>query len=207
MANYRFVCSIDSFEEAHDVVSCVFMELNKVSANGRLHKFSDPKQIIETLLGAVVNYGVDLFGEQEKGSEIFMAGFVESARLVGEKVVGTIQVTSKKLLDKLNKGTNLFVSVSGQGSSILKKGFTEIRNPEVTHVQIWESTQKNPLSKPQAGFESAKNEKNSEIDESVLFTGSTTAATLTDPSRQNLPEQEPNNESRAWSGWKEEYKR
>jgi len=168
--SYLFV-SRTEFQESSGLVSATFMELDKVSENKRLYRFENAQEIIDSLIGSAVRFGVDLFGRHlTKGS---IVGIVESAQLVGKKIVGTIRITTQSILDKLKKGIKFLLSVGGIGFPTFKKGYTIIENPEIQHVQMWESNQKNLLGQPQsAGFNSAKIEKILEIQESVLFCGS-----------------------------------
>ena len=170
--SYLFVTKT-SFQESVGLVSATFIELDKISDNGRLYKFSEAQEIIKGLVGSPVRYGVNWLGQHIKGSKAREIGFVESAKLVGKKIIGSIRITAKDILSRLKSGIKFLLSVGGEGLGIIRKGFTEMRELEVTHVQIWESGQKNILGQPQtAGFPSAKVEKILEIQESVLYAGS-----------------------------------
>ena len=170
---YLFVSSVGKFEESVGLVSCTFMELDKKSENGRLYRFEDAEQIIETLIGSPIRYGINWLGKHLEGSETREVGFVESAELIGKKVVGSIRITSKDILSKIKSGVKFLLSVGGKAGMVLKKGFVEMINPKVEHVQLF------PTSQGEAGFSSAKVEKILEIEESVLYAGSNTLALLT----------------------------
>lgn len=168
--SYLYVSKVGSFEESTALVSATFCELDKKSQNNRVYRFSDAQGIIESLIGSVVKFGVDKLGKHMEYAPL--VGIVESAFLEGKTIKGKIRISSQKIIEKLKKGIKFLVSIGGFGSAIVHKTFTEIVEPIIEHVQIWQSSQTNILGEKQiAGFSKAKIEKVLEIEESCLVIG------------------------------------
>jgi len=169
-SQFLFVSKTIEFNESTALVSAVFCELDKKSENGRVYRFSDANEIIESLIGSVVYFGVDIFGRHLKNKVV---GIVEEAVLVGKTIKGKIRIDSQSIIEKLKSGVKFLVSIGGTAYAKIRKGFMEMVNPIVNHIAIWESSQRNIYGEKQsAGFSSAKIDKILEIEESVLFCGS-----------------------------------
>jgi len=168
--SYLYVSKVSDFEESTALCQVTFAELDKKSTNNRVYRFSDAQGIIQSLIGSVVKFGVDKMGKHIRFAPL--VGIVESAFLEGKTIKGKIRIDSQDIINKLKKGIKFLVSIGGFGSAIVHKTFTEIVEPIIEHVQIWQASQTNILGEKQiAGFSKAKIEKVLEIEESCLVIG------------------------------------
>ena len=150
-----------------EITAC---ELDKVSGNGRLYRFAEKEQLRDSLINSPIFYGITSTGKHKKNEQV---GFVESAKIVGNKIKAIVKVTSTKILNSLKSGfKNFLFSVGGVAdlAKLIQRGakkFIEMVGAKITHLNIWQSN--NPKT---AGFESAKLEKVLEFQESVLLISS-----------------------------------
>lgn len=151
------------------------MELDKTSRNNRFYTIEEGASIIKKLKGKPVYYGTDKFGRHDNPlknpkSKQKPIGFIESARIIGNKIKAVIKITKKTLVDKIRKGVKFWFSVGGNAlSEVVKKvkgklvHFLKGINPN--HIQMVD------VGTP-IGFKDAKLDKVLEINETVFFCSS-----------------------------------
>jgi len=148
------------------------MELEKVSKNKRLYQIKEGKQIADSLKGKPIYYGTDVFGRHDNPiknpkSKKEPVGFVETARVVGNKIKAVIRIFNEKLISALKKGVRYLFSIGGQAiSETIKKIGNKIvhvlNGARCNHLQLVDKG--TPV-----GFPSAKMEKLIEIQETVMI--------------------------------------
>lgn len=176
MDNFFFVSSELEFEESVGdkgarIVATV-MELEKVSGNNKLYKIEEGEQIAKSLAGVPVYYGTDWMGKHDNPikdpkSNNDPVGFVEIAKVVGNKIKATIKITAHNIIDTLKQGVKYLFSVGGNAISETIKHIGEkivhiLHGARCNHLQIV------PFGTP-VGFPSAKLEKVLEINETVML--------------------------------------
>jgi len=150
-----------------EVLAC---ELDKISENGRLYSFQDAEIMRSSLEGKAIYYGITPEGTHLKASETRKIGFVESAKIVGRKIMAILKVTDSGILESLKAGArNFLCSVGGVADKarliISKtKKFIQMIKPRCTHLQFWQSSDSS-----EAGFKGAKVKRVLEFQESRLF--------------------------------------
>lgn len=177
-----FPRDIQIFEEAtssYARIQITAMELDKVSNNDNLYKFSEKESIKKSLIGKPVFYGLKVKRKrisptkvirEQKHLKKVKIGFIESAKIVGNKIKAVVKITDLDILGMLKKGIKDFLfSVGGVASRarIVIRGakkFTEMVGAKVTHLAMWKSKHE----KKEAGFESARMEKLLEFSECAL---------------------------------------
>lgn len=148
-------------------IFATFCELDKPSANDRVYRFVEGKQIAKSLIGKFIRYGADWRGKHLK--DVPEIGKVENAWVKGKKIKGVIRIWAKKFVAAIKKGKKFLLSVGGvaQFSETVKKGgkfITKLYHAICTHLQLL------PNNPERAGFPSAKMHKIIEINESVMLT-------------------------------------
>ena len=147
------------------------MELDKVSRNKNLYRFSERYEIARSIIGRKVRWGISRVGKHLKGLRTKVVGFVESTKVVGNKIRAVIKITDTDVISMLKSGIKraFRFSVGGvaQTARLVQKAgkrFFELIGARVNHLQMWLS------EKPrESGFESAKVEKVLEFSESALI--------------------------------------
>lgn len=153
-------------------ILATIMELEKPSRNNRLYKITEGEQIANSLKGKPVYYGTDAFGRHDnpfknKKSKNEPVGFVEVARVVGNKIKGVIRIFNNKMITALRKGVKYLFSVGGNAISetikkIKGKLIHILTGARCNHLQIID------MGTP-VGFPDAKMEKLIEIQETVMI--------------------------------------
>lgn len=95
----------------------VFAEIEKLSEQGTMYRFEDAKTLTETLIGSPVYYGVDLYNRHVK-QQRNRIGFVESAKLVGKRIIGSIIIkpindVGRMVFSLLKSGGKFLFSIGG----------------------------------------------------------------------------------------------
>lgn len=100
--------------EPYAIISGVFLQLDQPSLGRehRIYRFSEARQMIDSLIHRPVYYGSDVFGIH-KTSKKDLVGRVEACILRGSKLIGFVKITSRTLIDKLRRGLRLLFSVGG----------------------------------------------------------------------------------------------
>jgi len=174
MGNFFFVSSEVTFEETTSkgarLVATV-MELEKASMNGRWYRIEEAESIAKSLEGKPVYYGVDPMGRHDnplmkKNSKRKPVGFVETAKVVGNKIKAVIKIVDYGIIETLKRGVKYLFSVGGNAiSEVIKKIKGKIvhimKGARCNHLQILDAN--TPV-----GFPNAKQEKLIEINETVL---------------------------------------
>lgn len=163
------------FEETMDKgarILATIMELEKPSKNDCLYLIKEGKQIADSLKGKPVYYGTDPFGRHDNPiknpkSKKQPVGFVEIARVVGNKIKGVIRIFNNKMISALRKGVKYLFSVGGNAiSETIKKIKGKIvhilHGARCNHLQVVD------MGIP-VGFPNAKMEKLIEIQETVMI--------------------------------------
>jgi len=176
---FYFVSPEVSFEETSKGARLVatVMELAKVSKNGRMYRIEEAKAIAKSLIGDYVYYGVDWAGrhcnpvlrKEGKCSKAEPVGFVESTKVLGNKIKAVINITSEGIIQALKGGVKFLFSVGGNAiSETIKKIGGKLvhilKGAKCNHLQILDAG--TPV-----GFPSAKMEKLIEINETVMVCG------------------------------------
>jgi len=174
---FYFVSPEVSFEETSRGARLVatVMELATVSKNGRMYRIEEAKAIAKSLIGNDIYYGVDWAGRhcnpilRKKGecSKAEPVGFVESTKVLGNKIKAIIKITSEGLIQALKGGVKFLFSVGGNAISetvkkIAGKLVHVLKGARCNHLQILDAG--TPV-----GFPSAKMEKLIEINETVMI--------------------------------------
>ena len=170
---FFFVTSEIEFQESTTKgarISATFMELNKVSGNDLVYRVEEGEQLAESLVGKFIRFGANLIGKHYKKVE--KIGFVESARKVGDKIKGTINIFDKSFIERIKNGEKFLFSVGGtalfgQAIQTGKKIVTKLWGAICSHLQML------PNNPDGAGFPNAKMHKVIEINESVMLTDAT----------------------------------
>ena len=172
--SFLFVTPEVSFEETDSGarITATVMELEKISHNGRLYRIEEGDQIAKSLEGKPVYYGTDWAGRHEnplmrEESKAKPVGFVESAKVVGNKIKAVIKIISQGLVESLKQGVKFLFSVGGNAISEVKKKIGNrivsiLKGARCNHLQIVDKG--TPV-----GFPNAKMEKVVEINETVMF--------------------------------------
>ena len=176
---FYFVTNEVEFEETSKgaKILATVMELEKASSNGRWYRIEEAKSIARSLIGKFVFYGVDVFGRhcnpvmRKSGvcSTKLPVGVVEESYNVGNRIKALINITNKKLIDKIKNGMKFLFSVGGNAiSETIKKVGDKVihvlRGARCNHLQIVDAD--TPV-----GFPNAKMEDVVEINETVMFCG------------------------------------
>lgn len=154
------------------LVEATVMELNKVSKNGRVYQIEDGPEITKSLVGKDVYYGTDSKGKHEnpivkEDSKATPVGFIESAKIVGNKIKAKIRITAQGMIEALKQGVKYLFSVGGKAvSETIKKIGDKIihilHGARCNHLQIVD------MGTP-VGFPNAKMEELIEINETVMI--------------------------------------
>ena len=145
-------------------IEATFAELETVSQQGTMYRFEDAELMRKTLEGQSVYYGTNIFGKHDRTKE--PVGFVESVKIIGNKLKGIVKITAQHIIEDLKRGIQFLFSVGGQAErfeEIVKFGrcVRKYINAICTHLQIVDVGTK-------VGFPTAKMEKLIEIQETVL---------------------------------------
>jgi len=168
-----------SFEESQStdkyaIISATVMELEKPSeGNNRIYQIAEGEEIAESLVGKPVYYGTKgLFNKHDnpivqENSNKEPVGFVESTKVIGNKIKAKIKIISASLIETLKHGTKYLFSVGGNAvRETLKRVGNKIvhvlHGARCNHLQILD------LNTP-VGFPDAKMEKLIEIQETVMI--------------------------------------
>lgn len=175
MQSFLFISpEITLFEETDGGarILATVMELEKVSRNGRFYRIEEAKSIAKSLEGKPVYYGIDWAGRHENplmrpNSKSDPVGFVESAKVVGNKIKAIIKVISQGLIESLKQGVKYLFSVGGHAISEVKRKIGNrivnvLKGARCNHLQIVD------VGTP-VGFPNAKMEKILEINETVMM--------------------------------------
>lgn len=160
-------------EKGARIVATV-LELEKSSANDRLYKIEEGDSIAKSLEGKPVYYGTDSVGRHDNplmkiNSKKEPVGFVESAKVVGNKIKAIVKIINDSLIQRLKKGTKFLFSVGGHAiretlENIGGKLVHILSGAKCNHLQIVDSD--TPV-----GFPNAELEKVLEINETVMIVG------------------------------------
>lgn len=173
--SFFFVSGEVSFEETATrgarLIATV-MELEKASMNNRWYRIEEGESIAKSLEGKPVYYGTDPMGKHDnplmkKNSKRKPVGFVETAKVVGNKIRAVIKITDYGIIETLKRGVKYLFSVGGNAiSEVIKKVKGKIihvlKGARCNHLQIVDSD--TPV-----GFPNAKQEKLIEINETVMI--------------------------------------
>ena len=181
MEVFYFVSRDYEFQEIDKTgarILATVMELEKVSGNGNVYRFSEAKAICKSLEGVKVYYGTDMFGMHDnplvnKKSKNKPVGIVESAKQFGNKIKAIIRITETKLINMLKRGRQFLFSVGGSAKSAVQKTYSKLTDKiisvlhgaKINHLQMADAN--TPV-----GFPSAKIEKILSINETVLLCNS-----------------------------------
>jgi len=152
-------------------VEVMAVELDKISANGRVYAFQDAELMRASLVGKQILYGLTPEGKHRKAYQTIKIGFVESARIVGRKIMAVLKITDSGILETLKAGARNFLCSVGGVADMAKlvvekaKRFIKMIRPRCTHIQFWQSSDSS-----EAGFPTAKMTKILEFQESAFFT-------------------------------------
>lgn len=155
-----------------EVLAC---ELDKVSENGNLYAFQDAEIMMASLVGKGIYYGITQTGEHLKPNQTIKIGFVESARIVGRKIMAVLNINDDGVISSLKAGMKNFLCSVGGVADKAKlvvektKKFIRMIRPRCTHLQFWQSSDPND-----AGFTNAGITKVLEFQESALLMENTT---------------------------------
>lgn len=150
------------------------MELEKISGNNKLYRIEEGEEIAKSLVGVPVYYGTDWKGKHDNpfvksDSKQPPVGFVETAKVLGNKIKAWVHITSDGIIETLKQGVKYLFSVGGNAISETIKKIGEkvvhiLYGARCNHLQIV------PLGTP-IGFPNAKTEKIIEINETIMFCG------------------------------------
>lgn len=151
-------------------VYATFMELNKPSGNDRIYRIEEGEQLAKSLIGKPIRFGANILGKHYKS--VPKIGFVESAKKIGNKIKGIVNIFDEGVIKKLKDGVKFLFSVGGTASfgQTIKKGkkmLTKLWGAVCSHLQLLPN---NPAG---AGFPNAKMHKIIEVNESVMLTDAT----------------------------------
>jgi len=156
------------------LVEATAMELNKVSGSGNVYQIDEGPEIAKSLIGKSVFYGTDWKNQHEnpliKGKEDSKAkpvGFVETAKVVGNKIKVKIRITAQSMIEALKQGVKYLFSVGGKAISetikeIAGKFVHILHGARCNHLQMLDLG-------TTVGFPNAKMEKLIEINETVMI--------------------------------------
>jgi len=160
-------------EKGAKIIATV-LELEKSSANDRFYKIEEGESIAKSLEGKPVYYGTDSMGRHDNPlmratSKKEPVGFVESAKVVGNKIKAIVKIINDSLIQRLKKGTKFLFSVGGHAiretlEKIGDKVIHVLSGAKCNHLQIVD------LDTP-VGFPNAELEKVLEINETVMIIG------------------------------------
>ena len=175
MQSFLFVSpELTLFEETDSGarILATVMELEKISRNGRFYRIEEADSIAKSLEGKPVYYGTDWAGRHENplmrgDSKAEPVGFVESAKVVGNKIKAVIKIISQGLIEALKQGVKYLFSVGGHAIAEVKKKIGNriahvLKGAKCNHLQIVD------VGTP-VGFPNAKMEKIVEINETVMI--------------------------------------
>lgn len=154
-------------------VEVTVMELNKASeGNNRIYKIEEGDEIAKSLVGNDIYHGIDWRGKHDnpivnEDSQNEPIGFVESAKVVGNKIKAIIRIINKSFVERLKNGVKFLFSVGGNAvSETIKKIGNKIVH--VLHGARCNHLQMLDVGTP-VGFPNAKTERLIEINETVMI--------------------------------------
>lgn len=175
--SFLFISHDIEFEETEKgaTIIATVLELEKSSANNRLYKIEEGEAIALSLEGKPVYYGIEpttgkhdnpLMRERSKATPV---GFVETAKVLGNRIKAVIRILNHSLIEKLKKGTKFLFSVGGHAISetlkeVAGKMVHVLQGARCNHLQIVDLNVK-------VGFPNAELEKVLEINETVMLFG------------------------------------
>lgn len=182
--SFLFVSQDIEFEETDKgaIIVATVLELEKSSANNRLYKIDEGEQIALSLEGKPVYYGIDpttgrhdnpIMRERSKATPV---GFVETAKVLGNRIKAVIRILNQSLVQKLKSGKKFLFSVGGHAISETLKNIGGkivhvLEGAKCNHLQIVDSN-------VSVGFPNAELEKVLEINETVMLFGNEELKTI-----------------------------